>query len=151
MPSDEWLSSFGLPRKLDPSVTCMYKHAQGDYTIALCTSCSRPKKAILIHLSRVMRKHIFCLCENKDADQLRNYNLFHTYIQNFKLLTIFCDCTGLFVSNLVGNPEDRFLTSRPILFWPLIPAWKHCCKVVGQTPSRYGPVMNAGTYCYRIV
>ena len=24
------------------------------------------------------------------------------------LLAIFCDCTGRFVSNLVGNPEDRF-------------------------------------------
>ena len=25
------------------------------------------------HLSRVMRKPAFCICENKDADQLRSY------------------------------------------------------------------------------
>ena len=29
-------------------------------------------------------------------------------IQNFKPLAIFCDCTARFVSDLVGNPEDRF-------------------------------------------
>ena len=38
----------------------------------------------LNYLSRVVRKLAFCICENKDADQLR------------------------FVSDLVGNPEDRF-------------------------------------------
>ena len=27
---------------------------------------------------------------------------------NFKLLAIFCDCTGRFVSDFVGNHEDRF-------------------------------------------
>ena len=27
---------------------------------------------------------------------------------NFKHLAIFCDCTARFVSDLVGNPEDRF-------------------------------------------
>ena len=31
-----------------------------------------------------------------------------SYIRNFKLLACFCDCTGQFVSDLVGNPEDRF-------------------------------------------
>ena len=35
-----------------------------------------------------MRKPAFCICENKDADQLRG--------------------TARFVSDLVGNPEDRF-------------------------------------------
>ena len=29
-------------------------------------------------------------------------------IQNSKPLTIFCGCTAWFVSDLVGNPEDRF-------------------------------------------
>ena len=29
-------------------------------------------------------------------------------LRNFKLLAFFCDCTGRFVSDLVGNPEDRF-------------------------------------------
>ena len=74
-----------------------------------------------------MRKPDFCLCENKGADQLRgsfavtvkliSAFVFATrivnissssYIPNFKLLACFCDCTGQFVSDLVGNPEDRF-------------------------------------------
>ena len=29
-------------------------------------------------------------------------------MRNFKLIVIFCDCTGWFVLSLVGNPEDRF-------------------------------------------
>ena len=28
--------------------------------------------------------------------------------QNFEHIACFCDCTGRFVSHLVGNPEDRF-------------------------------------------
>ena len=28
--------------------------------------------------------------------------------ENFKLLAIFCGCTAWSVSDLVGNPEDRF-------------------------------------------
>ena len=36
------------------------------------------------------------------------YNPSSNYIQNFKLLACFCDCTGRFVSYLVGNPEDWF-------------------------------------------
>ena len=30
------------------------------------------------------------------------------FFLNFKLLAIFYSCTGQFVSDLVGNPEDRF-------------------------------------------
>ena len=48
-----------------------------------------------------MRKPAFCKCENKDADQLRGN-------RNFKPLAIFRGCTARFVSDLVGNPEDRF-------------------------------------------
>ena len=74
-------------------------------------------------MSLVMRKPDFCICENKYADQLRGYReadqrLCFRYIdstipllfliRNFKPLTIFCDCTDRFVSDLVGNPEDRF-------------------------------------------
>ena len=70
-----------------------------------------------------MRKPVFCICENKDADQLRgnreaDRRLCFRYtdstipllpkIRNFKPLAIFCGCTALFVSDLVGNPEDRF-------------------------------------------
>ena len=30
------------------------------------------------------------------------------FVLNFKLLSIFCGCTDRFVSDLVGNHEDRF-------------------------------------------
>ena len=69
-----------------------------------------------------MRKPAFCICENKDADQLRSncaadqrlfspygkYNPSSTEVRNFKPLAIFCDCTARFVLDLVRNPEDRF-------------------------------------------
>ena len=70
-----------------------------------------------------MRKPDFCICENKDADQLRgnrkaDQRLCFRYtdsivpllpkFRNFKPLAIFCGCTAWFVSDLVGNPEDRF-------------------------------------------
>ena len=71
----------------------------------------------------VMRKPDFCICENKDADQLRGnaklicafvfaaqmvQSLLFLKIRNFKPLAILCGCTDWFVSDLVGNPEDRF-------------------------------------------
>ena len=68
-----------------------------------------------------MRKQPFCICKNKDADQLHcnwaaDQRLCFFAIQivqtlfflNFKPLTIFCGCTVRFVSDLVGNPEDQF-------------------------------------------
>ena len=70
-----------------------------------------------------MRKSDFCICENKDADQLRGNRLADQRLcfrytdstipllsesKNFKPLGIFCGCTAWFVSDLVGNPEDRF-------------------------------------------
>ena len=65
-----------------------------------------------------MRKPAFCICENKDADQLRSncaadQRLCFRYTstsltRKFKPLAIFCDCTAWFVSDLVGNPEDQF-------------------------------------------
>ena len=74
------------------------------------------------NLCCVVRKSAFCLCENKDADQLRgnreaNQRLCFRYIdstislvpiRNFKPLAILCGCTAWFVWGLVGNPEDRF-------------------------------------------
>ena len=63
---------------------------------------------------RVVRKPAFCICENKEADQLRGnrpknqQNPSTSYIRNFKPLTIFCGCTVRFVWDLVGNSEDRF-------------------------------------------
>ena len=34
------------------------------------------------------------------------------YFLNPKFRAILCDCTALFVTGLVGNPEDRFLRTR---------------------------------------
>ena len=75
-------------------------------------------------MSRVVRKPAFCICENKDADQLcsnctADQRLCFRYsdstipvltssIQMFKPLAILCGCTARFVSYLVGNPVDRF-------------------------------------------
>ena len=69
-----------------------------------------------------MRKAGLCICENKDADQLRgnreadqrlcfrytDSTIPLLYIRNFKPLAILCGCTARFVSDLVGNSEDRF-------------------------------------------
>ena len=77
----------------------------------------------VLTLSRVMRKPAFCICEKKDADQLRgsreaDQRLCFRYTdskipllrksENFKLLAILCGYAAQFVSDLVGNPEDRF-------------------------------------------
>ena len=71
-----------------------------------------------------MRKLAFCICENKDADQLCGnreahqrlcYNSSTTLIRNFKPLAIFCGCTARFVSDLVGNPEDRFSHNKALI------------------------------------
>ena len=74
-----------------------------------------------------MRKSYFCICENKDADQLcsncaADLRLCFRYIdstiplipkfRNFKPLTIFCGCTARFMLDLVGNPKTGFLTTR---------------------------------------
>ena len=57
-------------------------------------------------LSRVMRKPVFAyICENKGPDQLQGNS---SQIQNFKPLDMFCGCTTRFLSDLDGNPKDRF-------------------------------------------
>ena len=71
-------------------------------------------------MSRVMRKPFFCICENKDADQLRSNreadqrlcfrytdSTISLYFLNFMPLVI-CGCTARFMSDQVGNPENRF-------------------------------------------
>ena len=68
-------------------------------------------------MSRILRKTAFCICENKDADQLggnreADHRLCYRYTDStIPLLpnpTIFCGCTARFVSDMVKNPEDRF-------------------------------------------
>ena len=67
-----------------------------------------------------MRKPAFCICENKDADQLRgnreaDQRLCFRHIDSTipllsksEILSLLCGCAARFVSDLVGNPEDRF-------------------------------------------
>ena len=69
-----------------------------------------------------MKKPTFCMCENKEADQLRGnretdqhlrFRLIDSTIPllpkyETKPLAILCGCTARFVSDLVVNPEDRF-------------------------------------------
>ena len=74
-------------------------------------------------MSRDVRKPDFCICENKDADQLRgnreaDQRLCFRYTDSTipllpkseisNPLAIFSDFPARFVSDLVGNPEDRF-------------------------------------------
>ena len=78
-----------------------------------------------------MRKPAFCICENKDADQLcgnrtADQRLCFHYIDStipllskskkIQPLAIFCGCRARFVSDLVGNPEDRFSRVAAQLF-----------------------------------
>ena len=86
---------------------------------------------VVDHMSRLVRKPAFCICENKDADQLSDdreadQHLYFCYIDSTSLYFLnpkfqasrrFCDCTARFVSDLVGNPEDRFFSARLILCW----------------------------------
>ena len=67
-----------------------------------------------------MRKPAFCICENKDADQLcgnreADQCLCFRYTDStipFKPLAIFYGWTARFVLDLVRNPEDRFFSER---------------------------------------
>ena len=75
---------------------------------------------IEVYMSLVIKKPDFCICENKDADQLRgnreaDQRLCFRYIdpstlliRNYKPLAIFCSCTARYLSDLVVNPDDRF-------------------------------------------
>ena len=73
-----------------------------------------------------MRKPAFCICENKDADQLRgnreaDQRLCFRYMDStIPVLLISeissCGCTELFVSDMVGSPEDRFSQNEAPIF-----------------------------------
>ena len=61
------------------------------------------------------KKRIFAYAKTKaqiSSGQLISAVVLSTWIvqysQNFKSLACFCDCTGRFVLDLVGNPEDSF-------------------------------------------
>ena len=83
----------------------------------------RQINALIGHMSHVMRKPVYAICEQQrrrsacasaQSDQHlccslpRQYNVSSFYIRNFKPLASFFGCTGRFESYLVKNPEDRF-------------------------------------------
>ena len=66
-----------------------------------------------------MGKPDFCLCKNKDADQLCSYctadqHLCFRYTDSTtpmfskSKISVFCACKTWFVSDMLGNPEDQF-------------------------------------------
>ena len=63
-----------------------------------------------------MRKPAFCICENKDAEADQCLCFRNTgsaipllpLLRIYKPLAIVCGYAARFVSDLVGNPEDRF-------------------------------------------
>ena len=64
-------------------------------------------------MSLVLRKPAFCICENKDADQLRgnreaDQRLCFRYTDGTIPLLPKSEITARFVWDLVVNPEDRF-------------------------------------------
>ena len=62
----------------------------------------RHEKTNVMHMRKQRRRSapLFSLHRYNDPST--------TYIRKFKPLAIFCSCTAWFVSDLVGNPEDRF-------------------------------------------
>ena len=76
----------------------------------------------MVNMSHVMRKQAFCICENKGADQLRSNCLCFHYtdsmiplLSKYKISSLFCACTGLFMSDLFRNHIAEFLMTQ--LIW----------------------------------
>ena len=105
-------------------------------------------------MSRRMGKPTFCIGENKGADQLRSnceadQRLCFCYMDNtiplnFQPLTIFCDCTARFVSDLVGTQIVGFLTHRLILF-SLSTEKQVLMKLTSKKPSIKTVILSEGT------
>ena len=115
------------------------------------------------HLSRVMRKLDFCLGEKRAQNQLRSnckadQRLRFRYtdstiplLPKFEIssvLSIFCRCTGWFLSDLVGNPDCLFCHARAHFVFCLL-KW-----IVLQIPYIYGKkkinsyISNSAYYLY---
>ena len=65
----------------------------------------------LNNLYRIVRKPAFSYAKTKDADQLRSNCVVQSlYFLNpkFQASSHLCGCIARFVSDLVGNPEDKF-------------------------------------------
>ena len=98
-----------------------------------------------------MRKPAIFICENKVTDQLRDnreadQRLCFRYIDSTipllpTPLAIFCSRTARFVSDLIGNPEDRFCrdAAHMNMHSYLITICFHCisyCQVIGKHFSK---------------
>ena len=71
-----------------------------------------------VHMSHMMKKHAFCICENMGVNEMSDYKaqlmgtLLHRIIhqlpksENFKPLAIFRGCTVPFVSDLAETPSQ---------------------------------------------
>ena len=77
-------------------------------------------KLCLWHISRAMRKSLFCICE-KGVVKLHGIDttihLLPKSVISSLYKAIYCGCTAPFVCHLVGNPEDRFFMTRLILYY----------------------------------
>ena len=95
-------------------------------------------------MSRVMRKPTFCICENKDADQLRgnceaDQHLCFRYTDSaipplskseiFKSLAIFCGCAAQFVSDQVGNQNSGFSHDAAHIFLDMTLIFSECMQL----------------------
>ena len=112
-------------------LVCYFEHVQCCIVLKIYMSV---QFNIVLYLGHCTRKPTICICENKDADQLTAKMisayvfasrivqfLYFLNLHNFHLLTIFCDCTGRFVLDLVGTHIVGFLTHMLICFeyWAL--------------------------------
>ena len=98
--------------------------------------------ARLAYMSRVVRKPAFCICKNKDADQLHvnseadqclcfrykdsTLPLLPKY-ENFKPLVILCGCTAWFVTDQLENQNVSFLVTRLIYNFVTTSNYKSQC------------------------
>ena len=99
------------------------------FVYSFCVVCGFT--VLFNHLQRLNeprhREPDFCLCENKGADQLPSnceadqrlcfrYTDSTTTLLSRSKFSSFCDCTGQFVLDLVGNPKTCFRGSNDSLY-----------------------------------
>ena len=96
-------------------------------------------------MSLVVRKLAFCICENKDTDQLcgnheadQRLCFCHMDTQSFYFLNTkfqasshLLGCTAWFVSDLVGNPKYQFSHNEAHIFLAeKNKGTKHICRMI---------------------
>ena len=61
--------------------------------------------SICLYMSRAVRKPVFCICENKDADQLRGNREGYREADTAKLISAFVFATQIVQSLYFLNPK----------------------------------------------